>query len=1108
MNESLTFTPRKHQLYSLLIAIGFFVLTTAWGLSSPPGSAGDDDFHTNSIICASGSNQFCEILETDAAGNPLRVKVPDRIGQPCIFLDSKASAACIYEQKGVAIETTRINVNHVGGLFYSVNNMFLGNDYESSIRTMRTFNAFLFSALLFLGLVFAPPRLRRGIVLMTMTVMIPTAIYQVSSINPMSWTVSGVLFSWVFLYALFSTIRRPVRLPATLAYSIGLAVSLTLTFGARKDAAMYVFVGLIANLIIFWPKFPTLVKWIFSLISVLAGVVAVVLLSGRAGNVGGLISSNFYSPSTFVTNLVELPSVIAGIIGSSIPIIKISPVMYYGLEMPFNVVLLTLTTLAGLVFTLLPGIGKRALVAIAFVIFMMIAIQMYPLTMYGLSSGAAPRLMAPLFLVAVAMFFTLVSIKRRFPSRSQGIWIFIAMPAASAIAMLTTIRRYTNGQNESWLELFFEPDWWWSDFPLDPTAVWFLGVFGSLMVAYAALRILKQPGSKVPVQSLESNTDLNAKPSLTALADSQTRPARMGSRISSRVVFALSWVFSLVSAWSLLRLSGELSPAANFFRGYFPDDQLSYAGIAASAKAANFGLVEPFTQTGMSFYPSWWYKIVGQFADWTGFGIPAAWSFLGFSVILGFVAFIGIAAFRITGRAWAPLVIGFLLWIGPLSSILYGNWYVNLDSHAVLWGPYGALYPLNAEAAGLAIGASALVLGYWTLSRPQWSRNKRLVLFGISGLGLGIIANFQTYSFLTLTAVVFWVIAVAGLLRARSRRALLVTVFSLIIVLVAGSFLRSVVGSLPIYALMLMTTLPGLWLFARQRLTIFSTGLVFYLIGASPQIIWMISGTLNEDPFLVYRVDQSGALGVPIWAFLALGSPVLVTWLAILWAQILRNGVKEIALLVGWFIAFVLLSFNNFWGFGQEPYRFWIDSVIVFTVVATLTLPSGVVAALRSNVRIGILAVLAVLLIGASMWNVGGFRQYVDEQGNIDFDSPRLVALEDLVNAQPLVPGLVTSESCIDPRTLKVVTGVPVAFYNLGLAWPDKKAEIDALIEATNAGVLDVELMRAAGVSYLVTDTGCPTQWYPGGNYGVTQLSSIEYPTDQGIQRLELWRIL
>ena len=98
-----------------------------------------------------------------------------------------------------------------------------------------------------------------------------------------------------------------------------------------------------------------------------------------------------------------------------------------------------------------------------------------------------------------------------------------------------------------------------------------------------------------------------------------------------------------------------------------------------------------------------------------------------------------------------------------------------------------------------------------------------------------------------------------------------------------------------------------------------------------------------------------------------------------------------------------------------------------------------------------------------------------------------------------------------------------MAFYNLGLAWPEKKAEIDALIDAANAGVLGtpdsvksgreswsryVELMRAADVSYLVTDTGCPTQWYPGENHGFAQLSSIEYPTDQGNQRLELWRIL
>jgi hypothetical protein len=142
------------------------------------------------------------------------------------------------------------------------------------------------------------------------------------------------------------------------------------------------------------------------------------------------------------------------------------------------------------------------------------------------------------------------------------------------------------------------------------------------------------------------------------------------------------------------------------------------------------------------------------------------------------------------------------------------------------------------------------------------------------------------------------------------------------------------------------------------------------------------------------------------------------------------------------------------------------------------------------------------------MWNVGGFREYVGSQDNIDFDSPRFKAIESIVDLKTMVPGLVTAEPCVDPRVLRVITGAPVAFYNPGLAWPEKKDKINSILDASNAGVLDVELMRVAGVSYLLTDTSCTTGWSPGGNLGVAQLSSIEYLTDQGNERVELWRIL
>jgi hypothetical protein len=1095
---------------SLIMTLGFFLMTAAWGLASPPGSAGDDGFHTNSIVCANGSNEYCEIIGTDLAGNPIQVKVQDKIGRPCIFFNSRESGACIAGQEGIVTESTTINIDHVSGFFYSVMNRFLGDDYESSIRAMRTFNAFLFSALLFLALISVAPRMRRGIALMTMTAMIPIAVFNISSINPSSWAITGVLFSWVFIYELISRIGQPLQIYRTVTFMAGTAVSLILVFGARKDSVLYVFVGIIATLVLCWPKFKPSAKWLLVIISVAAGGLAYALQGGRSSGITGSAYSTFFSPREFVVNIVEIPSVVAGIIGSSIPAIKISPVMYYGLEMPFSVILITLSTFSGLVFTLLPGIRKRALAAVAFVIVMMIAIQMYPITVEGFygSSGASPRIMLPLFLVAVVMFFTLVRIKRNFPSRAQGIWIFIAMPVAGAIAMLTTIRRYTNGFKESWLELFFEPDWWWEDFPLDPTAVWFLGVLGSLIVAYAAIRILREPVSGATVMRSDHNPVLEDKPVSLNRDSLEPLPVRGDSGTRNRMVFILSFVFSLISAWSLLRLPDEFNPAANLFRGYFPNDQLSYAGIAASAKAGNFGLVEPFTQTGVSFYPSWWYKIIGQFADWTGLEIPAAWSFLGLIVILGSVAFIGIAAFRVTGRAWAPLVIGILLWIGPLSAVLFDNWFVDLDSHAVLWGPYGALYALNAEAVGLSVGSAALALGYWTLKRPEWSQRRRVVLLGLSGIGIGITANLQTYSFLTLTTVMFWSLAVAGLLRAKSRKLLVLTISLFVVTLIVGSLSREAIGALPVFALMLIAALPGLWCFAQRRVLLIAAGLFFFALGAAPQFLSMLSGTFARDPFLTFRVDQSGDLGVPLWAFVLLGSPILVTWAVILWVQVKRKGNSEIALLVGWFLAFVLLSFNGSWGFGQEPYRFWINSVIVFVVVATLTLPVGLIPALRTNIRLQILAAVAAVLVGASLWNVGGFREYVGQQGNIDFSSPRFTALAELISAEPLASGLLTAEPCLDPRDLKVVTGAPIAFYNLGLAWPENKNEIDALIEANNAGLLDVELMRAAGVSYLITDTGCPTQWYPAGNLGVAQASSVEYATDQGTQRLELWRII
>ena len=88
-------------------------------------------------------------------------------------------------------------------------------------------------------------------------------------------------------------------------------------------------------------------------------------------------------------------------------------------------------------------------------------------------------------------------------------------------------------------------------------------------------------------------------------------------------------ILSAFGTWVLLRSPGGLNPLSGDFRGFFSCDQLSYAGIAAAANNGDLGTSEPFTQTGSSYYPSLWYKVVGLFAQISGIGVADSWTLLG-----------------------------------------------------------------------------------------------------------------------------------------------------------------------------------------------------------------------------------------------------------------------------------------------------------------------------------------------------------------------------------------------------------------------------------------------------------------------------------------------
>jgi len=163
--------------------------------------------------------------------------------------------------------------------------------------------------------------------------------------------------------------------------------------------------------------------------------------------------------------------------------------------------------------------------------------------------------------------------------------------------------------------------------------------------------------------------------------------------------------FSVLITGLLLRPPMGFIPWRDEFRGFMSFDQLAYATIGSVAADGNWGFVEPFTETGRSFYPSMWYRLLGLISNTFDLPIFAVWSVMGLSVILGAVLVVGLLAYAVSGRWWLPALVGPMLWVGPLSMVAFNSWFISADSHATLWAPYAMLYPLNAEAAGISLAA-------------------------------------------------------------------------------------------------------------------------------------------------------------------------------------------------------------------------------------------------------------------------------------------------------------------------------------------------------------------------------------------------------------------
>ncbi|ANP71605.1 Putative integral membrane protein [Cryobacterium arcticum] len=572
------------------------------------------------------------------------------------------------------------------------------------------------------------------------------------------------------------------------------------------------------------------------------------------------------------------------------------------------------------------------------------------------------------------------------------------------------------------------------------------------------------------------------------------------------------------------------------FRDYFVHDQLGYLAIVKNFSEGLFAAVEPDTETGANTYPRMYYEAIGLVARVTGWDPIVAWNVCGMAVQLVLVGLLAGILVGLSRRWWVGLIAPVPFMLGTFSRLTVTGWYTPLESHAVIWGPFGILHTLNGESVSLSLAAICLLsLGMLWL-RPARPRT-RVLLTTLISLVLGGLANVQTYSFIAAIYLLAFGLATWVILRGRHYVLAALSVVLIPVVFLAGPTVADAGGQLPALVFGLLPAVPGMIaLIVRSRGAVLLY-CVAVVLGASPQVVQTVVGLVTGDPFLAYRVASNTKLGVPLETGLISGLALIVPLIVILAAAIWRKRPLWGAYALGAALAWVMLGTNDIWGANAEPYRLYMD---VFFLVAATILPIGVLVLTdlwsaragqvqpdpsgaeadavapapavtgRSVPRWAVLvaALLCVGIATVSLTDWWVFYRSGIARALMVTDSPRDQALTELAQQSARThPGtLVMVDSCIDPRVLKVTSGVPIAYYHLGMAWPTDYDAIATIVSARLSGAIDRDAAIEGNATQVLTDSDCGDDW--GDRYAddLVEQSSLPYTQADGSSgTITLW---
>jgi hypothetical protein len=415
-----------------------------------------------------------------------------------------------------------------------------------------------------------------------------------------------------------------------------------------------------------------------------------------------------------------------------------------------------------------------------------------------------------------------------------------------------------------------------------------------------------------------------------------------------------------------------------------------------------------------------------------------------------------------------------------------------------------------------------------------------VVLTTLICLVLGGLANVQTYSFIAAIYLLAFGLATWVILRGRH---IVLAVLSLALIPVVfwlGPTVSETGGQLPTLVFGLLPAVPGM-----IALIVRSRGLVLLycvavVAGAAPQVVGTVRGIVTGDPFLAYRVESNSKLGVPFDIGMIAGLALIVPLAVILIAAILRRRPVWGA------YAWILLATNDVWGANAEPYRLYMD--VFFLLAATIlpvlvlayaglwnartvdaaaaaagdaapvALQTGRHAAVRPRRASGvasrwIVIVTAPLVVGvalASLTDWWVFSQSDVAAALMITDTPKDQAATKLAlqSAAEHPDALIMVDFCVDPRVLKVTSGVPVAYYHLGMAWPTEYDAVATIVSSRLGGNLDRDAAITANATQVITDSECGDYWNERYAADLEEQASLPYTDAEGeTGTLTLWSL-